>query len=117
MLPQTLRALFLVLATTTPAWTEVPLTANATCLLAHNGQQIIRGDCVFSTIDEKGSFQIMSLDGAYFAQVLLTAMGQGDGYWNEISLANHAHTPLGPLKQSDACWINAKTMVCAWAKP
>jgi hypothetical protein len=86
----------------------------ADCLLFIDGREYIRGPCTFSPIDTDGSFQIMSLNGRTFAQVLISRPGFGDGYWNGGEYGNHAHDPLGPLRRDEACWSNDRASVCAW---
>ena len=105
-----LLACLLALASPTHAQDGRP----AECLLKVQGQEVIRGTCIFTPLDADGSFQIMSLDDAFFAQVLMDRPGFGTGYWNGEANAGHAHSPLGALKRRDACWINQGASVCAW---
>lgn len=83
------------------------------CSLIIAGDQFIEGPCDFTMLDDDGSFQIMSTDGLYFAQVIVTAPGEGMGYWNEDAGANHAHSPLGQLSRDGACWSTPELEVCA----
>ena len=84
------------------------------CKLVVDGQEFINGTCRFSPLGRDGSFQIMSGNGQYFAQVNVEARGQGYGYWNGEPFASHAHSNLGLLVQQQACWVNGRASVCAW---
>ena len=86
----------------------------AECLLVVMGQEVIRGTCLFTPLAKDGSFQIASMNGKFFAQVLMDRPGRGTGYWNGEPYAGHAHNPLGALKREDACWVNETASVCAW---
>lgn len=86
----------------------------ADCLVRVDGLTVIDGPCEFTGIDGDGSFAVATLDGGYFAQVLVTRAGQAEGYWNEERWSGHAHTPLGVLVRDDACWSNGLATVCAW---
>ncbi len=84
------------------------------CKLVVDAEEYINGACRFSPIDSDGSFQIMSGNGQYFAQVLIDSPGLGTGYWNGERYASHAHSHLGELTRQDACWVNNRASVCAW---
>ena len=86
----------------------------ADCYLAVDGQDIINGPCDFDQFGGDGSFQITSRDGAYFAVVSMDGTGSAQGWWNGVAFSGHAHTDLGPLYRSDACWVNDYVSVCAW---
>lgn len=86
----------------------------ADCLLFIDGQSLIDGDCMFSMIDDTGSFTITALNGRTFAYVLVSEPGVADGYWNGGNYAGHAHDALGILYRNEACWANDRASVCAW---
>ncbi len=82
------------------------------CRLTVNGSTYINGTC-WVRLESDGSFQVMSLNSAYFAQLSRSTEG-ADGYWNETSGSTHAHSNLGPLKRKGACWVNDTAEICAW---
>jgi hypothetical protein len=84
----------------------------ARCRLTVQGTNYIDGAC-WVRLETGGSFQIMSLDGTYFAQ-LHNSNGSGQGYWNESPNATHAHTDLGAMTRSGGCWANESAEICAW---
>lgn len=82
------------------------------CRLIVGGSTYITGDC-WTRMEGEGSFQIMSLDEQYFAQ-LLRSDSEALGFWNETPGSSHAHSALGELERSGACWKNAEAELCAW---
>jgi hypothetical protein len=86
----------------------------ADCLLIIDAVEYINGRCDFQAIDDDGSFQIMGLNGQFFAQVLIYRKGRGEGWWNGAPYVSRAHSPLGDLRREDACWVNPRVSVCAW---
>lgn len=86
----------------------------ANCLLVVDAQEIIKGRCLFTHLDQDGSFQIQSGNGKFFAMVQIESKGVGEGYWNEEPYASHAHTPLGTLYREEGCWVNNAASVCAY---
>ncbi len=87
----------------------------AFCYFEADGTILIQGRCQF-VAQGGGSFRIfdsMSNYG-YFADVLVGAQGQGDGYWNGEWGGSHAHAPLGRLIRIGGCWVNQRARVCAW---
>jgi hypothetical protein len=86
----------------------------ADCYLSVDGKDIINGSCDFEQFGGDGSFQISSWDGSFFAVVNVYGDGVAQGWWNGGAYATHAHTGLGPLRRSDACWLNDFVSVCAW---
>ncbi len=83
------------------------------CRLAIGGKNYIDGRC-WVRLEPDGSFQIMSLDEQYFAQLLRDGPG-GVGHWNKTPGSTHAHTTLGNMTRNGACWSNAEAAICAWA--
>jgi hypothetical protein len=96
-----------------------PAAASAvdgTCLLEVAGKAFIDGPCEID-LEADGSFQIRAYDSgdlSYFAYVFLDGADKATGYWNEEPGAGHAHSPLGTLTRSGACWRNDDAKVCAW---
>ena len=87
-----------------------------TCLLEVGGQAFIDGPCEID-LRPDGSFVVTayrSRELSYFAYVLLDGADKATGYWNEERGAGHAHSPLGTLTRSGACWQNRDAKVCAW---
>ncbi len=87
----------------------------AFCYFETDGNILIQGRCQF-VAQGGGSFEIfdnMSNFG-YFANVLVGAQDQADGYWNGEPGANYAHAPLGKLIRIGGCWVNQRARVCAW---
>jgi hypothetical protein len=78
------------------------------CELKVDGTSYIDGPCDFEAIGG-GDFVIRG--GDFFAYVYVAA--PATGFWNGTDKGNHAHTPLGELKSSGACWSNATARVCA----
>jgi hypothetical protein len=83
------------------------------CRLVVSGNTYIDGNC-WVRLERDGSFQIMSLDEKYFAQ-LLRSDGEAMGHWNETPGSTHAHTTLGNMTRNGACWSNPDAELCAWA--
>ena len=83
------------------------------CLLKISGKKFIDGQC-WVRLETGGSFQIMSLNESYIAQ-LLRLDGEAIGYWNETAGSTHAHATLGVMKRSGACWKSGKAEICAWS--
>ena len=83
------------------------------CLLKISGKKLIDGQC-WVRLETGGSFQIMSLNEIYIAQ-LLRLDGDAIGYWNETAGSTHAHATLGVMNRSGACWKNGKAEICAWS--
>ena len=83
------------------------------CLLKISGKNFIDGQC-WVRLETDGSFQVMSLNESYIAQ-LLRLDGEAIGYWNETSGSTHAHAALGVMNRSGACWKNGKAEICAWS--
>ena len=105
-------ATLLIIGTTGTARAETGRPAS--CLFVVKGQEVIRGECLFTPVDSDGSFMISGYNGQFFATVLMASKGIAEGYWNEQPYAGHAHTPLGTLVRNDACWANDLASVCAW---
>jgi len=83
------------------------------CRLVVNVATHIDGDC-WIRLEDDGSFQIMSLDDKYFAQ--LNRSGREElGYWTETPSSTHAHTALGIMTRNGPCWSNVEAEICAWA--
>jgi hypothetical protein len=82
------------------------------CRLRVSGTSYISGDC-WIRMEGEGSFQIMSLDEQYFAQ-LLRSEGEAMGHWNETPGSTHAHSSLGVMTRAGGCWKNADAEICAW---
>lgn len=83
------------------------------CRLVVSGNSYIDGNC-WIRLEGDGSFQIMSTDERYFAQ-LLRSGGDAIGHWNETPGSTRAHTTLGQMARDGACWSNAQAEICAWA--
>lgn len=85
----------------------------ADCLLIVDGRTQIDGACEFYA-DQRG-FQIRSFSKPMIV-VHVPRMGQDGAYafWNERSGVNAANSNLGDLTRDGACWVNARTRVCAW---
>jgi hypothetical protein len=86
---------------------------NGRCLLKISGKKFIDGQC-WVRLETGGSFQIMSLNESYIAQ-LLRLDGEAIGYWNETAGSTHAHATLGVMNRSGACWKSRKAEICAWS--
>ncbi len=86
----------------------------AFCYFEADGTILIQGKCQFVP-QGGGSFKIFDTlpDFGYFANVLVGAQKQADGYWNGEPGANRAHDPLGKLIRIGGCWVNQRTRVCA----
>lgn len=82
------------------------------CRLTVEGTSYMNGSC-WVRLDNGGSFQIMSLDQSYFAQ-LSRSGSQASGFWNAAPGAAHAQVELGPMDRVGACWTNATAEICAW---
>lgn len=82
------------------------------CLLSVARTRYIDGDCRIERRAD-GTFQVMSLDGSYFATVLSDGAG-AQVYWNETAGGTHAHSSLGSMRRRGACWENDTAQVCAW---
>lgn len=87
----------------------------AFCYFEADGQIVMQGRCQF-VAQGGGSFKIFDRlpNHGYFANVLVGAKDQADGYWNGAPGAGHAHSPLGALVRVGGCWVNPQTRVCAW---
>ncbi len=87
----------------------------AFCYFEADGNILIQGRCHFVP-QGGGSFRVFDTapNFTYFANVLVGAQSQADGYWNGEPGANHAHAPLGKLIRVGGCWVNQRTRVCAW---
>lgn len=96
------------------ALAEIDVPRKADCLLVVGNEKLIGDTCMFTALDAGGSFSISSLDGQFFAYVLVDRPGVAQGYWNGTPYAGHAHDPLGTLRRDDACWVNDMASVCAW---
>lgn len=83
------------------------------CWLLVGGREYISGDC-WIRMEGEGSFQIMSLNEQYFAK-LSRSGNDGAGFWNETPGSSHAHSALGEMMRSGACWKNDDAEICAWA--
>jgi hypothetical protein len=83
------------------------------CRLVVKGGTFIDGSC-WIRLETDGSFQVMSLDEKYFAQ-LQRSGAEAQGHWNETPGSTHAHTSLGTMTRQGACWSNAEAEICAWA--
>jgi phage gpG-like protein len=83
------------------------------CLLKISGKKFIVGRC-WVRLETDGSFQIMSRNESYFAQ-LLRLDGKAIGYWNKTVGSSHAHATLGVMTRSGACWKNNEAEICAWS--
>lgn len=84
------------------------------CRLVVFGKNYINGKCRIR-LDNDGSFQIMSQDESYFAQ-LQRGDGAATGYWNGTPGSTHAHSTLGAMTRSGACWKNINAEICAWSR-
>lgn len=82
------------------------------CRLTVNGSSYINGTC-WVRLESDGSFQVMSLNGAYFAQLSRSPEG-ASGFWNETSGSTHAQSELGLMTRNGACWVNDTAEICAW---
>lgn len=86
----------------------------ANCLLVVDGEEYIRGPCLFIPDGRDGSFQINGGNGKYFAMLRIESKGVGEGYWNGEPYASHAHGRLGTLYREDGCWVNETASLCAY---
>ncbi len=84
------------------------------CHLSVSGKSYINGIC-WVKLETDGSFQIMSRDESYFAQ-LDRSGGEAVGHWNETSGSNSAQATLGAMTRSGACWNNEEAKICAWSR-
>jgi hypothetical protein len=80
------------------------------CKLVVEGKTYVNGPCRFEALGTDGSFTIAGK--AYFAYVVMDE-GTATGSWNEDPKSTHAHSTLGTLTRSGACWQNAKARICA----
>jgi hypothetical protein len=81
------------------------------CFLSVNGKVYIDKICDYDEFDKDGSFTIgANGKSRYFPYVFPGS----ESYWNEAPTSTHAHTSLGVLHQSGACWTNEQARVCAW---
>ena len=101
-----------LLTLASPGWAQSGRPAD--CLLVVMGQEVMRETCLFTPLADDGSFMISSMNGKFFAQVLIDRPGQGIAYWNEIPYVNHAYSPLGTVQREEACWVNQSASICAW---
>lgn len=95
---------------------EASQSFTGTCLLEVKKKKYLNGPCPISMEDD-GGFSIGASETeplTYFATVSVTGKNVGEGFWNEESGANHAHSPLGKLARKGACWQNQSAKVCAW---
>lgn len=83
------------------------------CRLKVDEKVYITGDC-WIRLEDDGSFQIMSLDEQYFAQLSRSGI-EALGFWNQTPYSTHAHSVLGEMDRSGACWKNSRAEICAWA--
>jgi hypothetical protein len=88
------------------------------CHLEVDGRVYLNGPC--NVIVQPGGSFTIGVDekqrSPYFAYVAFEHGGPAQGFWNEDAKSNHAHTPLGELKRSGACWVNQRAKVCAWRR-
>lgn len=82
------------------------------CRLRVNGRIYIDGRC-WVRLEDGGSFQIMSFNERFFAQVSRSGK-EALGFWNETPGSSHAQTPLGSLTRAGGCWQNQAAEICAW---
>jgi hypothetical protein len=116
----TARRLLAAGALTAALMLHQPVTAassvDGTCLLEVAGRSFIDGPCEID-LEPDGSFMITAYRAGeitYFAYVSLDGANLATGYWNEEIGAGHAHSPLGTLTRSGACWQNSNAKVCGW---
>lgn len=84
------------------------------CRLVVFSKKYIEGKC-WVRLNADGSFQIMSQDESYFAQ-LQRGGGAAMGYWNGTPGSTHAQSTLGAMYRSGACWKNINAEICAWSR-
>ncbi len=82
----------------------------AQCLIVVEDQTKLSGPC---KIDRYARQVVVGASGriTYFA---IVPPGGGEAFWNEERGAGHAHTPLGEVTQSGACWLGRNARICAW---
>lgn len=82
------------------------------CRLTVDGRSYIQGSC-WIKLESDGSFQAMSSDEKYFAQ-LDRSETEAQGFWNESPGSTHAQARLGVMTRRGPCWGNANAEICAW---
>jgi hypothetical protein len=81
----------------------------AMCKFTVEGKTYINGRCNFES-DPDGSFRMW--DDVH--TVYLNVDGKtAEASWNKNPKSFHADSPLGTFTRKGACWINAKTEICA----
>jgi len=78
------------------------------CLIVVDDKTRLNGPCKVGKYDDT---VVVGQGSPYFAIVPLNG---GEAMWNEERGANHAHTPLGNVVRSGACWIGRQTRVCVF---
>jgi cytoskeletal protein RodZ len=84
------------------------------CRLNVGGRIYADGQC-WVRLDSDGSFQVMSVDQKYFAQ-LIRRDGEAKAVWNASPGSTHADSVIGYMTRHGACWSNAYGEICAWAQ-
>ena len=83
------------------------------CLLEVNNTPYVLGPCDVE-INKDGPTIVTGPRGKYFAYVFPDG-DKAEASWNGLLKgATHAHSPLGTLTKSGACWINETAKICAW---
>ena len=99
-------------------------TRQAKCLLEVKGVHYIGGPCLFTPLDQQGSFRITDVqDLKLTAQVNVSKKDQGYALWNGPSVSKESKTVLGDVYRSGGCWILSgapdsnrynDALICAW---
>jgi len=81
----------------------------AKCLIVVDDQTKLSGPC--QVHNGMINVTVGATPNTYFA--VLPYQG-GEAFWNEERGINHAHSPLGEVTKSGACWLGRRVRVCAW---
>ncbi|HMS97082.1 MAG TPA: hypothetical protein PKA03_18025 [Tabrizicola sp.] len=84
------------------------------CILQVGGRSMIDGACTITDLDDAGSLEIVSSDGAYVAQVITKGGGVGKAFWNGGGgSTTKTDVVIGTVVLDGACWASDKTKICA----
>lgn len=98
-----------VIATCLAASTAAAKERQAMCKFVVDGKTIINGRCSFES-DPDGSFRMWDRKHTVYLNV---DGNSAEASWNKIPGSFHADSPVGVLTRKGACWVNAKTEICA----
>lgn len=80
------------------------------CLLVVDDETKLSGPCQI----DRGTMSLTVGGGRGLTYFAVIQTDTGEAFWNEERGAGHAHTPLGSVSRTGACWLGRRTRICAW---